>query len=318
METKRVNRSVPNLRRRGIGLAAITAVISGVAVFVNSYGVKSWAAAGASSATYTTAKNLVAAALLVVLLSMATRRRSSEALKVPTRRSQWLGLVAVGVIGGAVPFLLFFEGLARATSSDAAFIHKTLILWVALLAIPLLRERLGAAHFAAIGLLLVGQATLGGASDFGVGTGEFMILAATLLWSVEVVVAKRLLEELSGLTVGVARLGLGSVVLITYGLATGGFAGLSGLGAAEWGWVILTGGLLTGYVATWFGALARAQAVDVTGMLVFGAVITAILKRGIQGAALAPAGVALVVVGVVAIAVPAMRAAKREGVATEV
>ncbi len=45
----------------------------------------------------------------------------------------------------------------------------------------------------------------------------------------------------------------------------------------QWRWILLTGLLLTAYVATWYAALARAQAVDVTAVLVFGAVVTALL-----------------------------------------
>lgn len=123
-----------------------------------------------------------------------------------------------------------------------------------------------------------------------------MVLAATLMWSVEVVVAKKLLSEMSALTVGTARMALGAVVLIGYGLASGAFAGMGALGLEQWGWALATGLVLTGYVATWYSALARAQAIDVTAVLVFGAVITATLRSGFEGAALAPQGVGLVLV----------------------
>ena len=44
-----------------------------------------------------------------------------------------------------------------------------------------------------------------------------------------------------------------------------------------WPWVLLTGAILSGYVLTWFGALRRAPAIDVTAVLVLGAFITAML-----------------------------------------
>ena len=43
-----------------------------------------------------------------------------------------------------------------------------------------------------------------------------MIFAATLLWSVEVVLAKRLLGRVDPLVVGVGRLGIGLIVLVGY------------------------------------------------------------------------------------------------------
>jgi len=57
-------------------------------------------------------------------------------------------------------------------------------------------------------------------------------------------------------------------------------------------------------VATWLAALARTGAIDVTALLVPGAIITALLQAGVQGKALAPqwAGLALVAAGAVAIA----------------
>ena len=74
-----------------------------------------------------------------------------ESLALPERIA---GLAAVAVVGGSVPFLLFFESLARASSIQAAFIHKTLVVWVTLLAVPLLSKRIGPAHVATIGLLV--------------------------------------------------------------------------------------------------------------------------------------------------------------------
>ena len=46
--------------------------------------------------------------------------------------------------------------------------------------------------------------------------------------------------------------------------------------------------LLAGYVTFWFAALARAQAVDVTAILVIGAVGTAVIAGVVDGVALAP------------------------------
>lgn len=293
--------SIPRTRAWGLGFAAMTAVISGFAVFTNGYGVRAWSEAGVSSSAYTTLKNLVAAIFLAGLLGYVgrSRRITTSTARVPSTPAGWAGLVTVAVVGGSVPFLLFFEGLARASSTQAALIHKTLVVWVAVLAVPLLKERLGALHFVAIGLLVAGQVALsGGISGFAFGTGEVMVLAATLLWSVEVVVAKRLLHDVSSVTVGAVRMGLGVVILTGYGLATGAFAGLAGITASQWLWVLATGAVLSTYVATWYAGLARAQAVDVTAVLVFGAVVTAVLRTVADGAPLPSLlGVGLVTAG---------------------
>ncbi len=307
MHTRRMR--AEGARLRGIGLAAITAVVSGFAVWVNGFGVRAWREAGASTVTYTTAKNLVAAALLLGIAAGAFRSSDTSLPTRPSTRRQWLTLIGVGIVGGSVPFLLFFEGLSRATSTQAAFIHKTLVVWVALLAVPLLKERLGALHMGAIGVLVAGQiALLGGLTDVAFGSGEVMILVATLLWSVEVIVAKRLLAEVAPMTVARARMGFGAVILVAYAVVSGGLAGLGSLGMSELGWIALTGLTLTAYVATWFHALARAQAVDVTAVLVMGAVITAALRTGFNGAVMpSTLGVLLVFAGVAAFFIPRQR-----------
>lgn len=269
-------------RRTGLLLALATAALSGVAVFLNSYGVKAFG----NASVYTTAKNLVAAVVLLVVVTAS--RRAGARVTRPRGARQWLGLTAVGVIGGSIPFLLFFEGLARASSVQSAFLHKTLVVWVAVLAVALLGERLSVFHWAAIVLLVIGQIGLVGGVTTTVGSGELMILAATLLWSVEVVVAKRLLCDLSSWTVGLARMGIGALLLVAWVVARGQGAILVSMDAAQWGWVLLTGAILAGYVSTWFAALARAQAVDVTAVLVLGALVTAGLQAAVGGVGVSP------------------------------
>ena len=84
-----------------------------------------------------------------MLLSLALPvllARGGGARAFPARPRGWLALLGIAAIGGSVPFVLFFEGLSRADATQAAFIHKTLVIWVALIAVPLLGERVGAAH----------------------------------------------------------------------------------------------------------------------------------------------------------------------------
>jgi drug/metabolite transporter (DMT)-like permease len=277
-------------RSTGIALAFVTACISGVSIWVNSHAVTHFH----DATVYTSAKNAVAGLLLVALALSATGGRRAR-----TRmRAHSPAFVAVALIGGSVPFVLFFEGLARAQATQASFIQKTLVVWVALLAVPLLRERLGPAHIAAIAFVVAGQAALvGDAGTITFGTGEAMILAATLLWAVEVVIVKQLLVDIDARTLGAARMGLGAVILLGWLAATGRLEDVVRLGGDQWVWVLLTGLLLTGYVATWYAALARAQAVDVTAVLVFGAVVTAWLAHTFDGATFDVTGVALVTAG---------------------
>lgn len=287
--------AAPNTRRVGVSLALVTAGVSGVAVFINGYGVRRWS----DPTAYTTAKNLVAAAILGIAFAAMSRDRPRDASLLPSDANARVAIAVIAVIGGSVPFVLFFEGLSRASSGDAAFIHKTLVVWVALLAGPLLRERIGPLHIAAIASLIVGQAVLGGGvPDLAIGSGETMVLAATCLWAVETIVAKRVLASVPPLTLGVARMGGGVVVLLAWLVVKGDLGTMATAGASAWGWAILTGAFLATYVASWLAALARAQAVDVTAVLVVGALLTVVLETGIKGVSVPdPAGIMLVAAG---------------------
>jgi drug/metabolite transporter (DMT)-like permease len=279
--------------RTGLWLALAAAVVSGVAVFVNGYGVR----AVPDATVYTTAKNLVAAIVLMGLFLTRPARRPVR----PTPR-QLAGLAAVAVIGGSTAFVLFFEGLARASSTQSAFIQKTLVVWVALLAVPLLGERLGLMQLVAIAALVGGQAVLaGGIDQVRFGTGEWLVLAATLLWAVEVVLARWLLRDLPAPTLAVARMGGGVLLLLGWVAVSGRWHLLAGLSGTGWAWAAGTGVILAGYVALWFTALAAAPAVDVTAVLVVAAVITGGLNVMVKGTAmttLTGLGMATVLAGV--------------------
>lgn len=288
--------------QKGIMLAIMTAVISGFAVFINGYGIRAWVGEGiASPTTYTTFKNVIAAAILLSIAAAATKRSSAGGLTRPETTRQWIGLTAVAIVGGSVAFALFFEGFARATSGEAAFLHKTLVVWVAILAVGVLREKVRPIHFVAIALLVVGQFFIfGGLGDFSLGIGEMMMLGATLLWSIEVIIAKKLLASVSSMTVGVARMAGGAVLLVVWGVVSGGFAAIGQVGAVQIGWLLITGLMLAAYVGTWYAALSRAPAIDVTAVLVGGFIITASLNSFVLGRPMpSMAGLGLVAAGAV-------------------
>src|SRR5262249_45084271 len=141
-------------RSTGLALAFATACISGVSIYVNGHAVRHFG----DATVYTTAKNLVAGLLLLVLALTALRPAAGARAVLPKTARRRAALLAVAVVGGSVPFVLFFEGLARAEATQASFIQKTLVVWVALLAVPLLGERFGRPHALALCLLVAGQA----------------------------------------------------------------------------------------------------------------------------------------------------------------
>jgi drug/metabolite transporter (DMT)-like permease len=297
--------------------AAVAALVSGVAVFVNGVAVRHFD----DATVYTTAKNLWAGVLLAVALLALPVRAAPRPVAESGGRAPWPWLVVVAVIGGAVPFVLFFEGLAIATSTDAAFIHKTLVVWVAVGASIVLHERLRPAHFVAIALLVVGHVVVsGGVSLSGVGRGEALILAATLLWTLEVLVVKRLLVVVPAARLATVRMLGGSIVLLAWLGVRGELAALASFTAGQWWWLAVTGTTLAAFVSLWYRALAAAPATDVTAVLVAGAVVTAVLNTGLRGVPVTvdAVGYLVVLAGVVVVAVSSARteAARPRGLAS--
>ena len=281
--------SAPRVQRAsGVVVAGVTALVSGVSVFVNSYGVHSFA----SPALYTTAKNVVAALFLALAMTVgqSTRRRNRSPLTsnfvTPDPSGSrnhgaayWLGLAYVGVIGGGLAFVLFFDGLAVSTPASAAFWRDTMVLWVAALAVPILREKVRWWNVVAIALLVVGEIIVaGGVGHLAFTRGEVDVLASSVLWAVEVVIAKRLLRAMAPATLALVRMGVGALALASYLGVTGAFSNLLALDTHQVLWALLTGLLLSGYVATWMTALARARALDVTSVLVASALVTWLLQ----------------------------------------
>jgi drug/metabolite transporter (DMT)-like permease len=286
--------------------AAVAALVSGVAVFVNGIAVRNFD----DATVYTTAKNLWAGVLLAVAMMALPMRPARQPDDGSNGRPMWPWLVVVAVIGGAVPFVLFFEGLALATSTDAAFIHKTLVVWVAIGASVVLRERLRAVHLVAIVLLVVGHVVVsGGVSLSDAGRGEALILFATLLWTLEVLVVKRLLVTLPAQYLATVRMLGGSIVLLGWLIVRGDLTALAGFSAGQWWWIAVTGTTLAGFVSLWYRALAAAPATDVTAVLVAGAVVTAVLNTGFRGVPVTvdSVGYLVVLAGVVLVMVSSAR-----------
>lgn len=316
--------NVPRTTRWGLGLALVAGCISGVSVFLNGLMVKSFPDPTALAGVRNGLVGVLFLVVLGVLFLRSARAGASVApAPAPSRplgRRERVGLVTLGVVGGGLAFALFFEGLALAASPSSAVLQKTLFLWVAIAAWPLLGERPGAASVAALLVLLMGTLLLDPPAGTGLGVGELLILGATLLWTAETILARRLLPGVGAGRGAAARMTIGSIVLLGIVAWSGDLSGIGAWTPEMWSFVGLTAVLLAGYVAAWYGALERAPASAVTSVLVIGAVITATL-RALTGGVLPTdqrlAGLLLLTAGAGVVALVAMRRSTRAVVASE-
>ncbi len=235
----------------GILLVLLTALISGVANFVNFLAPR--AIPGWNTDPFVTVRNVAVAGMLVPLAALAWRAAPDR-----LRRTDWAKLAGIGLIGGAIPFLLFFRGLDLARSlggaASATFGYRTLFLMATILAVVVLRERFHARLALAAGLLLAGSALLLALTGPIWTDGTTWVLAATALWAGEYTLSKHALRTLASGTVALGRMGFGGIFLLAYLGATGQAGGVLAVGAA-WPWILLSSLLLVAFVTTWYAGL---------------------------------------------------------------
>ncbi|GAC1300422.1 MAG: hypothetical protein NVSMB27_40760 [Ktedonobacteraceae bacterium] len=287
-------------QQQGIMLALGAAIVSGISIYVNKFGV----AQIRDPFLYTTVKNSI---VLVGLLAAVGLLASWKELRGLTP-TQWLAWIGLGVIGGSVPFLLFFQGLTTTSAASAALVQKSLFIWVALLALPLLKERLSGWQVLGLAVIAMGQFLLQPLTHWGGwGTGETLILIATLLWAIETILAKKMLGWMSSQTAMLGRMSIGALVMWIFLAFTGRAGTVFTMSGTQWFWVVITAVFLMVYVWTWYSALKWAPATLVTSILTIGAIVTILLSTSFDrqtATALQIVAMALLVLGAALFAFP--------------
>lgn len=256
---------------KGIKLALITSVISGVSIFINKFAVS----AIKPPLVFTMSKNMIVGFLILAILIIGRKWQLVKKLK--KEEIGKLGLI--GIIGGSIPFYLFFEGLSKTSAINAALIHKTLVLWVALFSFKFLKEKLSYKQIMAVIILFASNLVIGGFEGFKFNTGELMILGGTILWGVENVIAKKTLKTVDSQIITGARMGLGSLILIAFTLIKyPNFITGFKLDGIQMFWLLATCLTLLCYVMSWYKALKLEKATTVTVILVSSTIITNLLS----------------------------------------
>ncbi|KKT77823.1 MAG: hypothetical protein UW73_C0011G0022 [Microgenomates group bacterium GW2011_GWB1_44_8] len=260
------------LRDRGIQFAVAAATISGLSVFLNKFALEIIK----PPILFTSTKNFIVGLMVMLILLLTGKWRGIFSL---TRKEVSL-LLAISIIGGSIPFYLFFTGLSQVAAANSALIQKTLIFLVILLAFPLLKERLTKLQFLGICLVFIANFTIGGLVRFDFSSGEVMILMATILWSVEYMIAKVTLKTVDLDLVVATRMFLGSVILMTASFLTipDPTVRITSLTTSQLAWLMLTALILFAYVSTWYRALKFAPVISVTAVLAGSTLVTNVLS----------------------------------------
>ncbi len=280
--------------RPGIALVLLTALVSGISNFVNFRAVQ-----GTNVAAWVTVRNLAVAGILLpfaALLGPRGRPRLSP--------GSWARLMLIGLLGGSLPFLLYFEGFQMAAASggaaSASLGYRSLFLIATVFGVLFLRERLPRRFVLVAGLLLGGSVLLVGVTGPLWTDGTAYVLAATALWAGEYALSKRVLADLPARIVALGRMGFGAAFLLAYIAVTGQAAAISGFGIADWMNAGLSALLLFAFVTTWYAGLKSVDLSIATSLLVLAFPITwllGVLWSGAVPAWIQAAGAAAVVLG---------------------
>lgn len=300
MSSKASSFACGNNPNAGYFYAALNAIISGVSIYVNGLGVKVFA----NPALYTTLKNtVVGLALLAPLVFFAQRRAEWRQL---TGKQVGL-LLLLAVVGGSVPYVLFFRGLQLTTPVTSSLLNHAQFVLVAVLAALLLAERAGMLVWLALPLLFIGTTLGANLHALRWNEGAWLVIVSSILLGAGIVLAKYLLRGLSTTLVMTAKMSLGSLLLVVYVGATGQLRGVTSLTFTQWAYAFATGLILLAFTVTAFLALRSATATAATAIPAAAPIITtlcvAVAARQVDLTPVGAAGLALMLVTALVIAI---------------
>ncbi len=214
-------------------------------------------------------------ALLLALL--AVRRR----LTLPPREA-WPALLVMGFLGVFLHQMLQAYGLTLTTAVHAGWLIGLTPIWSALLAVIVLRERLGLGKVAGLVLGFAGALlviTRGRLTRDVLGLpatrGDLLILVSTVNWAVYSIVGRRTLARLGSARATAFAMLAGWLLVVPIFLRRSGWTDWGRLSVTGWGAVIFLGigcsGL--GYLL-WYSALERLDTARVAAYLYVEPIVT--------------------------------------------
>jgi len=264
------------MSKEGIGtfLAFLTAIVSGVSIFANKFFIT-----GLDATVFTAVRAIIIGLVFLVLSFYFHSWKAKENKKI-----HWGYLLFIGIVGGGIAFLLFFNGLQLTTAGRAGFLHKTLPLYATVLAFLFLKEKIGMRQGLALLIMLAGLAVMvlssipAGELWANPQLGDGLVIAATVLWAIENVVAKKaMLKGESNFVVSFSRMFFGGVLLFGIVLFMGNFDSILRLSGTQWIYVLASSALLFTYVLTFYWSIKYINVSKATTILLLAPVITLIL-----------------------------------------
>jgi drug/metabolite transporter (DMT)-like permease len=237
----------------------------------------------------------------------------------PITRADWLGLIALGIVGHLLYQYLFIGGLARTSVANSSLMLAATPVVIALISAVLGQDRVGKLHWLGAALSMAGIYVVvghGAAFDTHGLVGDLMMFGAVCCWAIYTIGARHLMTRHS--PVGVTGISMAIGTLFYVPLAWGHIQ------AVDWRAVSTGAWLAVGYSALfalcvaytiWYAAVRQigsARTSVYSNLVPLVAMVTAVAFLGeslspskIGGAAAVLIGVALTRIGHRRVAIPA-------------
>ncbi len=193
-------------------------------------------------------------AVRFVLATLALAVPAAGRIRTLGRRGllagSWLGLLL------AIGYVLQTAGLERTTVSGTGFITGMYVVLTPVIALALLRTRIGPAAWAGVAVSTVGLAMLSGVHA-GSFAGDLLVLAASAVYSLQIVLMERFAPRYDALAFTLVEMGAAAVGL----LIVAGAHGDLGVPRGATVWAAL---LVTGIFASALGFLVQTWAQQTT------------------------------------------------------
>jgi drug/metabolite transporter (DMT)-like permease len=236
----------------GTVLAILTAIVSGFAIPVNKIFLSEL-----DPLVFTAIRAIFIGAIFFFLAGYRNNFRFRNLNKVP-----WSWLLLIGIIGGGLGFLFYFTGLSLTTSGRAAFLHKTLPIYVTVFAYLFLKEKVTKKQNIALLVMLIGTFILLSAginpSMFwqDPALGDMLVLIGTIFWGIENTISRKMMiKEESSLVVSFSRMFFGGAFLFGILLLMGRLDVVINLSQQQVSGIIISSAFLFAYVLFWYSAI---------------------------------------------------------------
>jgi drug/metabolite transporter (DMT)-like permease len=256
----------------GTVFAIITAIISGIAIPANKLFI-----VNLDPLVFTSIRSIIIGTVFL-LISLSRRDFNKKRIK-----ANWKGLLAIAAIGGALAFYLYFSGLKLTTAGRAAFLHKTLPLYVAVLAFIFLKEKIDRKLLTAIALMFLGTTILylgqikPGEMWQNPSLGDLLVIAATFFWAVENIIARKLMRDgESNFIVSFSRMFFGGLILFGFLVITSKLSQLS-LTAEQARNILISTAILFCYVFFWYKSIKLINVSKASTFLLLSPVISLLI-----------------------------------------